>query len=272
MVDEFDSQKANSTDVTRLLEKRIQEYEAIISQYKAGSSNELKLCNNTSIHLDEVNPIILFCFLSKKKWHIFTLRTFGEYIWSWIIWNPAIFNSHYNLIETKKDPNAYENSIPETPESSQDSIYPKLDNDSENGRKKSVVFDENVQVYGALVKPVPAPVVPKRGRGRPKKVIQVEEEVVENVECLEMPSASKIKPTKSSKKPKQLEAIIQLDGAAQEPQANDSALFDESSQKRVRPSRISSKPKALNLLDEPDLALEDSETARKPTKSRKSVK
>ena len=61
MVDEFDSQKANSTDETRLLEKRIQEYEAIISQYKAGNSNELKLCNNTSIHLDEVNPyFVLF--------------------------------------------------------------------------------------------------------------------------------------------------------------------------------------------------------------------
>ena len=152
-------------------------------------------------------------------------------------------------------------------------MYSKLDNDSENGRKKSVVFDENVQVHGGLVKPIPAPVVPKRGRGRPKKVIQVEEEVVENVESLEMPSASKIKPAKTTKKPKLVEAISQLDGAAQEPQANDSALFDESSQKRVRLGRKLSKPKALNLLDEPDLTVEDTEnTAKKPTKSRKSVK
>lgn len=55
MVDEFDSDNA-SKDTARVMEKRIQEYESIISQLKKQhpESVELKLCNDTSIHLEEV--------------------------------------------------------------------------------------------------------------------------------------------------------------------------------------------------------------------------
>ena len=55
MVDELDSEK-DSSDATKVLEKRIQEYEQIISQYRKthGDSTEIKLCNDTSIQLEEV--------------------------------------------------------------------------------------------------------------------------------------------------------------------------------------------------------------------------
>lgn len=58
MVEDFDQYKTGTTDSSKQLEKRCQEYEMIISQLKKGRGgelNEIQLCNNTSIQFEEVS-------------------------------------------------------------------------------------------------------------------------------------------------------------------------------------------------------------------------
>ncbi len=57
MLDEQDKENS-ATDLGRAIEKRVQEYEAIIAQLKRacpeGKVDSVRLCNDTSIHLEEV--------------------------------------------------------------------------------------------------------------------------------------------------------------------------------------------------------------------------
>ena len=59
MVTDIDAEQ-NSTDATKFLEIQVRELQNIINQYKKiyPDLTEMKLCNDTSIHLEEVSNYI----------------------------------------------------------------------------------------------------------------------------------------------------------------------------------------------------------------------
>ena len=66
MIDEFDSENP--------VDKRIQEYETIISQLKKNQPGmEVKLCNDTSIHLEEVGFSKLDVYLKIRGSFLYSL-------------------------------------------------------------------------------------------------------------------------------------------------------------------------------------------------------